>query len=186
MGPALEPGPCRVAGGAASRVAAGAVLPRRVRFAWPRWPRSPSRTRQRSMPSCSGRPWRRCARSPPTRVTSAPRSVWSRICTLGGRTCIITPTSIASLADCRSMARVGSPVGQASSCRCACSRVSSCGCWREAQPELDASTLGFYGDLASLVASSAVCRSTHVRVVATRCCHSDLSRAPLDRARPAT
>jgi hypothetical protein len=179
----------RTAGWSASPITRAATGIARSARGW----LAPSGWRNGTMPSCSGRPPRRCARSPPTHATWVPRSVSSRFCTPGDRTCIITPTSIAwfPAADCRSMARVGSPAGQASSCRCACSRGSSGGCsW-------STGTLG-YGDLASLADQAAferhlgglrrlewastpsrplvaLIRSSPISAVTPSCCHRQQS-----------
>ena len=72
----------------------------------------------------------RCATSPLTRGTSAPRSGRSPCCTRGARPCTTTRICTASsrAAACRRIRQVGSPVGQDSSCLCASSRGGSAGC----------------------------------------------------------
>ena len=95
-----------------------AVLPCRLYRAGARSPRSPSRTRRWSTPSCSRRRPRRCASSPPIPSISVPRSVWSRCCTLGDRTCIIIPMFTAScrVAGPLLTGPAGSPAGPGSFC----------------------------------------------------------------------
>ena len=106
-----------------------------------------------STPSCSAPRPRRCAPSPPTPSTSAPRSASSPCCTPGARPCTIIRTSIASCpaAACRPTAPAGSPAGPASSCRSACSRRLFRRLFLQSlQAAFDAGQLGFFGDLADL------------------------------------
>ena len=82
------------------------------------------------MPSCSRWRPRHCAPSPPIRGIWAPRSASSPCSTHGGRRSPTTRISIASCraADCRLMARAGSPAARISSCPSTCSRASIDAC----------------------------------------------------------